>query len=102
MIKRAHRVEALRGIGIDRVAVAAESGAAPVESVLRMENLDTNLPLPSEAIQVTAASLSTPPANDRGTRGVPPAAGAMTSGHPPDRGGPCSRPSGALRSPCCE
>jgi N-succinyldiaminopimelate aminotransferase len=63
MIKRAHRVETVRGFGIDRVAAAAESGSAPVELVLRMENLDTNLPLPPEAIQVTAASLSTPLAN---------------------------------------
>ncbi|HXZ99448.1 MAG TPA: pyridoxal phosphate-dependent aminotransferase [Candidatus Binatia bacterium] len=63
MIKRAQRVQAVRGFGIDRVAAAAESGSAPVETVLRMENLDTNLPLPPEAVEVTAAALSTPPAN---------------------------------------
>lgn len=63
MIKRAKRVEAVRGFGIDRVAAAAERGGRPVESVLRLENLDTNLPLPPEAVAATVANLETPLAN---------------------------------------
>jgi aspartate/methionine/tyrosine aminotransferase len=60
MIRRAKRIEAIRGFGIDRVAAAADAGG---RSVLRMENLDTDLPLPPEAIPATVASLDTAEAN---------------------------------------
>ncbi|HSK15974.1 MAG TPA: pyridoxal phosphate-dependent aminotransferase [Gaiellaceae bacterium] len=65
MIKRAKRLEPIRGFGIDRVAAAADR---PVQAsarwpVLRLENLDTDLPLPPEAVPVTAESLTTPEAN---------------------------------------
>jgi aspartate/methionine/tyrosine aminotransferase len=64
MITRARRLEPVRGFGIDRVAAAAEAvHARPDWPVLRMENLDTDLPLPPEAIGVTAESLETPAAN---------------------------------------
>jgi aspartate/methionine/tyrosine aminotransferase len=58
-------MEPIRGFGIDRVAAAADepTRANPEWPVLRMENLDTDLPLPPEAIAVTAASLETPQAN---------------------------------------
>jgi N-succinyldiaminopimelate aminotransferase len=53
---------AIHGFGIDRVAQDADqvTGRWPV---LRMENLDTDLPLPPQAVSVTAASLDTPQAN---------------------------------------
>jgi aspartate/methionine/tyrosine aminotransferase len=53
---------AISGFGIDRVAHSAErvTGRWPV---LRLENLDTDLPLPPEAIPVTTAALSTAKAN---------------------------------------
>jgi aspartate/methionine/tyrosine aminotransferase len=60
MIRKAKRMEPIRGFGIDRVAAAADSGG---RSVLRMENLDTDLPLPSEALPETIAGLETPEAN---------------------------------------
>ena len=65
MIKRAKRFDPIRGFGIDRVAAAADQPARanPAWPVLRMENLDTNLPLPPEAIGVTSRSLETPEAN---------------------------------------
>jgi aspartate/methionine/tyrosine aminotransferase len=65
VIKRAQRLEPIRGFGIDRVAAAADQPARANERwpVLRMENLDTDLPLPPEAIGVTARSLETPEAN---------------------------------------
>ena len=56
----------MRGFGIDQVAAAASAGAAqarPRLPVLRMENLDTDLPLPPEAVRVTADNLETPEAN---------------------------------------
>lgn len=55
----------VRGFGIDQVAAAADrpAQANPSWSVLRMENLDTNLPLPPEAVAVTAAALESPEAN---------------------------------------
>ena len=62
MIKRAQRMEPVRGFGIDRVAAAADTAGGGV-SVLRMENLDTNLPLAPEAVPATVAGLSTPEAN---------------------------------------
>jgi N-succinyldiaminopimelate aminotransferase len=58
-------MEPIRGFGIDQVAAAAEQPARanPEWPVLRMENLDTDLPLPPEAVAVTAANLETPEAN---------------------------------------
>ena len=55
MIPRARRLEQVRGFGIDRVAAAADrpAQANPDWPVLRMENLDTDLPLPPEALRVT-------------------------------------------------
>jgi aspartate/methionine/tyrosine aminotransferase len=65
VIKRAKRLDPIRGFGIDRVAAAADQPARanPAWRVLRMENLDTDLPLPPEAVGVTARSLETPEAN---------------------------------------
>jgi aspartate/methionine/tyrosine aminotransferase len=60
MIRKARRMDSIRGFGIDQVAAAADAGG---RSVLRMENLDTDLPLPPEAIPATVASLETPEAN---------------------------------------
>jgi aspartate/methionine/tyrosine aminotransferase len=56
------RMAAIHGFGIDRVARGAEQVKAPWP-VLRLENLDTDLPLPPEAIPATAAALDTPKAN---------------------------------------
>lgn len=53
---------AVRGFGIDRTARAADAARAGWP-VLRMENLDTDLPLPPEAIPETVRALETPPAN---------------------------------------
>jgi aspartate/methionine/tyrosine aminotransferase len=63
MIKRARRMESVRGFGIDQVAAAADTAPASDRPVLRLENLDTNLPLPPQAVAETAAGLATPPAN---------------------------------------
>jgi aspartate/methionine/tyrosine aminotransferase len=65
MIPRAQRLEAVKGFGIDRVAAAAEGPVRASERwpVLRMENLDTDLPLPPEAVRVTAESLAAPQSN---------------------------------------
>jgi aspartate/methionine/tyrosine aminotransferase len=63
MIKRSERMRAVRGFGIDRVAAAAETVARANRPVLRMENLDTNLPVPPEAVPATVAGLQTPQAN---------------------------------------
>ena len=60
MIRKAERMEPIRGFGIDRVAAAAASGG---RAVLRMENLDTDLPLPPEALPETIAGLETREAN---------------------------------------
>ena len=64
-MKRARRLGAIRGFGIDRVAAAAErpAEANPTWPVLRMENLDTDLPLPPEALVETRAGLETREAN---------------------------------------
>src|SRR5437016_10047579 len=64
-IRRARRMEPVRGFGIDRVAAAADEPARanPNWPVLRMENLDTDLPLPPEAVRVTRESLEAPEAN---------------------------------------
>ena len=60
----AARMQEIRGFGIDRVAAAAASAVASAPwPVLRLENLDTDLPLPPEAIRVTAEALETRRAN---------------------------------------
>jgi len=65
VFRRAQRLQAVRGFGIDRVAAAAEAPARarPDWPVLRLENLDTDLPLPPEAVSVTAENLSAPASN---------------------------------------
>jgi aspartate/methionine/tyrosine aminotransferase len=65
MIPRAGRLDRVRGFGIDRVAAAAGGPprARADRPVLRLENLDTDLPLPPEAVAATAESLETPAAN---------------------------------------
>ncbi len=63
MIKRARRMEPVRGFGIDRVAAAAETTPPAGRPVLRLENLDTDLPLPPEAVPETVTGLDTPEAN---------------------------------------
>ena len=51
----------IRGFGIDRVAaVAEETGGSHGGPILRMENLDTDLPLPPEALEVTRSKLEDP------------------------------------------
>ena len=52
------------GFGIDRVAAAAEeTGGSHGGPLLRMENLDTDLPLPPEALEVTRTKLDDPKSN---------------------------------------
>jgi aspartate/methionine/tyrosine aminotransferase len=65
MFKRAQRLNDVRGFGIDRTAVAADARTAARDGwpVLRMENLDTDLPLPPEAIPETVRGLETAKAN---------------------------------------
>ena len=65
MIPRARRLDSIHGFGIDQVAAAADEPARanPRWPVLRMENLDTDLPLPPEALPVTHEALETPEAN---------------------------------------
>jgi aspartate/methionine/tyrosine aminotransferase len=69
MFKRAQRLQDVRGFGIDRLADAADARAgdsartSSTWPVLRMENLDTDLPLPPEAIPETIRGLETPEAN---------------------------------------
>src|SRR3954452_2824151 len=57
-MKRAARMQAVAGFGIDRVAAAVAG-----EDVLRLENLDTDLGLPPEAIAVTRTALDDPVSN---------------------------------------
>ena len=57
-MKRAQRMEGVAGFGIDRVAAAVMD-----PDVLRLENLDTDLPLPPEAVAVTRAALDDPVSN---------------------------------------
>jgi aspartate/methionine/tyrosine aminotransferase len=65
VIPRARRLDPIRGFGIDQVAAAAgePARANPKWPVLRMENLDTDLPLPPEAVRATIAGLDRPEAN---------------------------------------
>jgi N-succinyldiaminopimelate aminotransferase len=62
-LKSAERMRAIRGFGIDAVAAAAEARPGARWPVLRLENLDTDLPLPPEAIPATREALATPKAN---------------------------------------
>lgn len=57
-MKRAARMEGIAGFGIDRVAAAVFD-----PDVLRLENLDTDLPLPPEAVAVTREALTDPVSN---------------------------------------
>ncbi|HLM92537.1 MAG TPA: pyridoxal phosphate-dependent aminotransferase [Gaiellaceae bacterium] len=64
MIKRAERLEGIVGFGIDRVAASSEQkGGSHGGPILRMENLDTDLPFPPEALEVTRAKLDDPKSN---------------------------------------
>ena len=64
MVKRAERLERIVGFGIDRVAAASEeAGGSHGGPILRMENLDTDLPLPPEALEVTRSKLEDPKSN---------------------------------------
>jgi aspartate/methionine/tyrosine aminotransferase len=60
--KHARRIAEVRGFGIDRTARAADTLTSRWP-VLRMENLDTDLPLPPEAIPETIAGLEKPASN---------------------------------------
>jgi aspartate/methionine/tyrosine aminotransferase len=63
-VKRAQRIQSISGFGIDRVAASAEeTGGRHGGPVLRMENLDTDLPLPPEALETTRATLDDPKSN---------------------------------------
>jgi aspartate/methionine/tyrosine aminotransferase len=53
------RLKDIAGFGIDRVA--AEAGADP--EILRMENLDTDVPPPAEALEATRAAIGQDDAN---------------------------------------
>jgi N-succinyldiaminopimelate aminotransferase len=64
VLRRSERMQAIHGFGIDRVAAAADAQQPDDERpVLRLENLDTDLPLPPGVIEATAEALSTPKAN---------------------------------------
>ena len=65
MFKRAQRLQDVQGFGIDRTASAADARTAARDDwpVLRMENLDTDLPLPPEAIPEPVRGLETAKAN---------------------------------------
>src|SRR5918999_65708 len=68
VFKRAERLRDVQGFGIDRTAVAADARTAAAAArddwpVLRMENLDTDLPLPPEPIPETVRGLETAEAN---------------------------------------
>src|SRR5438093_7762705 len=57
-------MDPIRGFGIDRVAAAAEeTGGRHGGPILRMANLDTDLPLPPEALEITRVTLDDPKAN---------------------------------------
>jgi aspartate/methionine/tyrosine aminotransferase len=63
-MRRSERARAIQGFGIDRVAAAADEPRASARwPVLRLENLDTDLPLPPGVLETTARALSTPKAN---------------------------------------
>src|SRR5262245_49334650 len=58
-MRRARRLDEIPGFGIDRVAAAA--GADP--SILRLENLDTDVPPPAAAVEATRAAVGDDDAN---------------------------------------
>jgi len=60
--KQAQRLGHVHGFGIDRTALAADALRSDWP-VLRMENLDTDLPLPPEAIPETISGLDKPASN---------------------------------------
>src|SRR5215208_521208 len=60
--KQSRRAAEVRGFGIDTTALAADAVRSDWP-VLRMENLDTDLPLPPEAIAETVAALERPASN---------------------------------------
>ena len=62
VFKHARRIADVRGFGIDRTARAADRVTSDWP-VLRMENLDTDLPLPPEAIPETVSGLERPASN---------------------------------------
>jgi aspartate/methionine/tyrosine aminotransferase len=62
IFKHAQRLADVRGFGIDKTALAADALRSDWP-VLRMENLDTDLPLPPEAIPETVAGLERPASN---------------------------------------
>jgi N-succinyldiaminopimelate aminotransferase len=62
IFKHAQRLGDVRGFGIDRTARAADAVRSDWP-VLRMENLDTDLPLPPEAVPETVRGLERPAAN---------------------------------------
>jgi aspartate/methionine/tyrosine aminotransferase len=62
VFKRAARLAAVHGFGIDRTALAADALRSDWP-VLRMENLDTDLPLPPEAVPETISGLEKPASN---------------------------------------
>jgi aspartate/methionine/tyrosine aminotransferase len=69
-MKTAHRMAGVIGFGIDEMAREADheagheaGGTAGRWPVLRLENLDTDLPLPPEAGPATVAALDTPKGN---------------------------------------
>src|SRR5919197_4833778 len=65
VIPKARRLDSIHGFGIEQVAAAADKPARanPRWPVLRMENLDTDLPLPPEAVRVTREALEAREAN---------------------------------------
>jgi hypothetical protein len=59
------------GFGIDRVAAATEeTGERHGGRILRMENLDTDLPLPPETLETTRTTLDDPRPNIASTPGA--------------------------------
>src|SRR3954470_4562586 len=60
--KQAQRLAQVHGFGIDRTALAADALRSDWP-VLRMENLETDLPLPPEAIPETISGLDRPASN---------------------------------------
>jgi aspartate/methionine/tyrosine aminotransferase len=60
--KHSRRATEVHGFGIDKTALAADAVRSDWP-VLRMENLDTDLPLPPEAIPETIAALERPASN---------------------------------------
>jgi aspartate/methionine/tyrosine aminotransferase len=60
--KRSRRAAEVRGFGIDKTALAADAVRSDWP-VLRMENLDTDLPLPPEAVPETISALDHPASN---------------------------------------